>query len=209
MGEDRGIHPWCSRYYHIIDTLLGEHQNEKEVFLAKNKNLVFRLGIIMYVTVSNLLAVEREEARKRKYNDEFLKRKLGKVYKLFELSKETANLFKGEYERYLGLLFSNKSSLKIYLTTEKGIEKRIWSSSPLSTAFKVLVYSLHFSAKNNLLEKPMDIDRFRGEITKYDSDLYRGNVTSTLRRRWVRENIFKVEGNNIILMHPLREVLVV
>jgi len=163
----------------------------------------------MYVAASKQLATEREEARKRSYGKEFVRGRLGKVYELFELSEEIANMFKGEYEKYLGILFSDRSSLRIYLATNKEMEKRVWTSSPLSTGFKILLYSLHFSAKNNLLEKFMDIDRFKEEITKYDSELYQGSVTSALRRRWLRENIFKIEGESIKLMYPLKEVLII
>jgi hypothetical protein len=163
----------------------------------------------MYVAASKQLATERSEAIKRIYGKEFVKGRLGKVYELFELSEEIANMFKGKFEKYLGILFSDKSSVRIYLATDKEIEKRVWTSSPLSTGFKILLYSIHFSAKNNLLEKSMDTDRFREEVTKYDSELYQGSVTSALRRRWLRENIFRIEGESIKLIYPLKEVLII
>lgn len=162
----------------------------------------------MYLSSLKRISIARETARERKYDEEVLEGKLrGDAYKLFKLSMETKAMFDDyESKEYLGLLFKGKA-LVLYLA-DNGIKKKIWKSSPFSTKSKTVITSLKISAEENFIEKSVDIDEFKIRVAKELPGLYPGGVGSILRRRWLRENIYKIEDEKIQLIHPLKEVLV-
>ncbi|MBN2203080.1 MAG: hypothetical protein JW700_02770 [Candidatus Aenigmarchaeota archaeon] len=97
---------------------------------------------------------------------------------------------------------------KYLIVSENGNKKRI---SPLYSYGNknslIVMNGIIAFGKNNLFGKPIYIEDFQKEASKEDANWSKADVTRMLKKERGVGQIFKVDGFNVLLKHPLKEVI--